>query len=145
MRRREYYFFIKKKFETYIFTSDIGERVAADDDNFVILVREPEWRFCEIYCPRVPVWIHVVIKALPTDVQLHPCFGVGDGDIDHLERPRERPVVAVDAVAVETEAMVDGALIADAERVWDVDVAAPRQAVCWPAERQWDVVGCRGG
>jgi len=63
--------------------------------------------------------------------------------------PRTAPrkaVVAVEvAVAVETETMVDGALIADAERVWDVDVAAPRQAACWPAERQWDVVGCRGG
>jgi hypothetical protein len=67
--------------------------------------------------------------ALPRDVQLRPNFAFGYGDVGQLERPVERPVGAVgETGAGEVEAMVEGALVADAERVRDVDVAAPRLA-----------------
>ena len=78
----------------------------------------------------------VLIMALPRDVHLRPSFGIGYGDVGQLERAMERPVGAVDATgAGEVEAMVEGALVADAEWVRDVDVAAPRFASSWPPVR----------
>jgi len=79
------------------------------------------------------------MATLPRDAHLHPSFGVGHGNLGHLERPIVRPLCAVDDGAVEVKTVVDGALIADAEGVRDVDVAAPRFA-SWPVRRR--VVGC---
>lgn len=93
-----------------------------------------------MYCPYFFIHLaHSIVIALPRDVHLHPSFGVVDGDLGHLERPRQRPLGAIDQIAADGEAAVDGALIADAERVRDVDAAATRFAT-WAVRRR--DVGC---
>lgn len=125
----------------YWFTLYVCERVAADDIDSVVLIREPEGCARELIPPRRLLrLVRFIIKASPGDVHPHPSLGVGHGYVGHLERPAERPVGAVDKTAVEAEAFVDRALIADPEWVRDVDFAASRFAACGLVRRR-DVGG----
>lgn len=107
---------------TYWLALHICERVAAHDEDFVVHVREPESCVCEILIPH-----HLARGSTtpPRDGYLHPSFGVGHGDLGHLERPLERLVGAVDIGAVHLEDGAEGTLVADAKWVRDVDVATP--------------------
>lgn len=72
------------------------------------------------------------VEALGGYVRLHPCFSVGHGDVGHLDIVEHGPRGAVHGRAVQLEAPAVGAVwpvwVDDAERVGDVDVAAPRPA-----------------
>uniref|UniRef100_A0A804QAS8 Uncharacterized protein n=1 Tax=Zea mays TaxID=4577 RepID=A0A804QAS8_MAIZE len=111
--------------------------IAPEDDDLIILCRQ-NVGLAGIVDPRV-VFEHVtrgLVVALPGDEVLEPGLAILHGDLGHLRVLVEQLGGAIHGGAVEPKARVDRALRVQAERVRDVDLAAPRRAAGTPPRRR---------
>lgn len=129
--------YIKANNGSYRVAEHVGQGSASEDDDFVVARGQHVGQVADVH-PRVVV-VHVacgLVVALPGDPGLEPGLAVGHGESDHLQGPVEELDVAADGAAVELEDGVDGALRVKAERVGNVDVAAPGCAAGAPCRRR---------
>jgi hypothetical protein len=122
---------------TYRVALHVGHTIAPEDDDLIILCRQ-NVGLAGIVDPRV-VFEHVtrgLVVALPGDEVLEPGLAILHGDLGHLRVLVEQLGGAIHGGAVEPKAGVDRALRVQAERVRDVDLAAPRRAAGTPPRRR---------